>query len=346
MSIEQLESITKNHTFNEGALLFWLQKNLDGFGNQMEILQFLGGQSNPTFVIKDQKKEWVLRKQPPGKLLPSAHAVDREYKVQKLLYNKGVPLPKMKILCEDLDIIGTKFYVMERLIGDVYEDTCLPEIQYKKRFSIYEDMVLILARLHKINPFEIGLSDFGKPGNYLNRQISRWGRQWELSKQREIPEMDYLIKWLLENIPDDDQTTVVHGDYRLGNLMYSKNSTNICAVLDWELSTLGNPLADLGYMLLPHFTKSNIRNRLTDLNLENLGIPSAENLVKIYCKEVGREFFDPIYYVVFSMFRSAAILEGVYARGISGNASSPNAEEVGSTSKPLAEQAFILTEKY
>ena len=234
--------------------------------------------------------------------------------------------------------------MMEKLNGNVYDDVLLSNVNLSIRRDIYLQMTKVLAELHCIKPVEVGLEDFGKTGNYIERQISRWSKQWTMSKQREIPEMNFLIDWLFANIPDSDETTIVHGDFRLGNLIFKKDSSKIIAVLDWELSTLGHPLADLGYMLLPHFTPIEKRHGLKNFNLMKFNIPEAQELVKVYCEIRNMKIFNPIYYIVFSMFRSAAILEGVFARGKAGNASSSDAEKVGKESKPLAETAWGLVQ--
>ncbi len=340
--------VKKAHMFSISKLNDFLAGKLENFSKIIKVGQFNAGQSNTTFVIEDSNyKRYVLRKKPPGKLLPSAHAVDREYKVQKALFNTDVPVPKMYLYCDDQDIIGTEFYIMEYLEGRVFEDTTLPGHSPEDRSLIYNSMNETLAALHKIKPEDVGLENFGRPGSYFLRQLKRWSQQWELSKQQDIPEMPLLIEWLTNNIPESDETTIVHGDYRLGNLIYDLNEPKVIAVLDWELSTLGHPLADLGYNLMLHEEDSDVRSgfSLKNLDLVKLGIPTKDYLVEKYCEMVNRDIINPNFYIVFSMFRNVAILEGVLARGRAGNASSTLAEEKGALAKPIAKIAWDLVQK-
>ena len=274
--------------------------------------------------------------------MPSAHAVDREFKVQKALYESDVPVAKMYLYCDDESIIGTSFYIMEYIEGRVLEDTKLSGFEVEERKAIYDSMNKSLAALHNVDIKEVGLEDFGRPGSYFTRQIKRWSNQWELSKQHDMPEMPLLKEWLIENIPDNDQTTIVHGDYRLGNLIYDLNEPKVIAVLDWELSTLGHPLADLGYNLMHHVQPTNLFSGLKGLNLKELGIPDINTYVKNYCDRVNRDFIDPTFYIVFSLYRNVAILEGVLARGRAGNASSSLAEERGALGPVLAKLSWNL----
>ena len=339
--------VKKAHMFSISKLNDFLAGKLENFSKIIKVGQFNAGQSNPTFVIEDSNyKRYVLRKKPPGKLLPSAHAVDREYKVQKALFNTDVPVAKMYLYCDNQDIIGTEFYIMEYLEGRVFEDTTLPGHSPKDRSLIYNSMNETLAALHKVKPEDVGLENFGRPGSYFLRQLKRWSQQWEISKQQDIPEMPLLIDWLSNNIPESDETTIVHGDYRLGNLIYDLNEPKVIAVLDWELSTLGHPLADLGYNLMLHEEDSDVRSgfSLKNLDLVKLGIPTKDYLVEKYCEMVERDIINPNFYIVFSMFRNVAILEGVLARGRAGNASSSLAEEKGAMSKPIAKIAWDLVQ--
>ena len=334
------------HEFDINKLDDYLNGKLDSYSQMQAVGQFNAGQSNPTFIIQSKEgKRYVLRKKPPGDLLPSAHAVDREYRVQKALYDTDVPVAKMYILCEDDTIIGTSFYVMEYLEGRVFEDITLPGMLPEERSEIYDSMNSALAALHNVNPEEVGLDTFGRPGSYFTRQLKRWSKQWELSKQHDIPEMPILIEWLSENIPSSDETTIVHGDYRLGNLIYSAREPKVIAVLDWELSTLGHPLADLGYNLMHHEQGPEIEMGLKGLDLESLGIPDKEQFMKKYCERVSREQIDTIFYIVFSLFRNVAILEGVLARGRAGNASSSLAEKKGAMAPSIATLAWQLVKE-
>ena len=332
-----------SHKFDENKLGDYLNGKLEFFSKIKAVGQFNAGQSNPTFIIEsDEGRRYVLRKKPPGKLLPSAHAVDREYRVQKALYHTDVPVAKMYLFCEDESIVGTPFYIMEYMEGRVFEDTTLPGISPRDRSAIYDSMNSALAALHNVNPEEVGLDTFGRPGSYFTRQLKRWSSQWELSKQHDIPEMPLLINWLTKNIPSSDETTVVHGDYRLGNLIYSADEPKVIAVLDWELSTLGHPLADLGYNLMHHEQGPEIKMGLKGLDLINLGIPDRDQYMKKYCSRVEKKPIDTIFYIVFSFFRNVAILEGVLARGRAGNASSSLAEEKGALAPQIATLAWKL----
>ena len=337
-----LSNVREKHSFNINNLDIWLKKNIKEFGKVSGIKQFIGGQSNPTFFLTSDKGiEIILRKKPPGKLLPSAHAVEREYKVQKSLMNTNVPCPKMLALCEDSNIIGTPFYIMECIEGIVYE-SILDVKSIELRKDIYLQMVKMLANLHNVDYEKVGLTNFGKPGNYSQRQISRWEKQWHLSKQRELPEMDFIIHWLNKYIPKKSDISIVHGDYRIGNLIYDSDKISIQAVLDWELSTIGDPLADFGYMLYPYYIPQGERHGLKGCNLEKENLPEIKEIVETYCSVRKIKIFDPRFYVVLSMFRSVAILEGVYARYVNGNESSPNAKEIGNDVVPLAKATYNL----
>ena len=342
---EELRPVREVHRFDEAALAAWLRGRLDGAAAPMRVRQFQGGQSNPTFVLDFGAHSYVLRKKPPGKLLPSAHAVEREYRVQKALAESGLPLAHMHLLCTDSDIIGTPFYVMERKQGRVFHEVLMPGSDPQERARIYDQMNECLAALHAVDWHAAGLADFGRPGSYFARQVNRWSKQYAMSKTREIAAMDRLIEWLPENLPDDAETTVVHGDYRLGNLMIHSQRPEVIAIFDWELSTLGHPLADLGYNLLPWKTQYGKHLGLAGADLVSLGIPLAEDYVAAYCRRAGRPLFDPTFHIAFSLFRSAAIVEGVYARGLAGNASSADAASYGNMTRPQAELAWSLIEQ-
>ncbi len=304
-----------------------------------------GGQSNPTYRMRFGDREVVLRKQPPGELLPSAHAVDREYRVQKALAETEVPVPAMLHLCENREVIGTLFYVMEALDGRVFHDSLVPGVSSEERASIYGSMNDTLAKLHKVDWQAIGLEGFGKPGSYFERQIRRWTRQWESSKTREIPEIDRLIAWLPENSASDDETTIVHGDYRLGNLMFHPGRPEVIAILDWELSTLGHPLADLAFNGMLWHATPDMYVGIAGHDLEALGIPSLEDYVARYCRSVGRQDGIETFHLAFSMFRFAVIFEGIAKRALQGNAAADNAEDVGRLSEAYAKLAWSLVEK-
>jgi len=339
-----LIEVRENHSFNIKNLQGWIQTNIKNFGKTFTIRQFIGGQSNPTFLItSNEGKEIILRKKPPGDLLPSAHAIEREYKVQQALSNTKVPCPDMIALCESSDIIGTPFYIMNYVEGLVYE-SILQVQAIKERKVIYLQMVKMLAELHNVNYKKVGLSNFGKPSNYAQRQINRWEKQWNLSKQRSLPEMNIIIDWLNKHIPETYESTIVHGDFRLGNLIYHKNN-NIMAVLDWELSTIGDPLADFGYMLYPFYIPFGERHGIGGSDFKKENIPEIDEVIETYCSVRKISIFDPTFYIVLSMFRTIAILEGVYARYINGNESSPNAKDIGKDVEPLAKATFKLLQK-
>jgi aminoglycoside phosphotransferase (APT) family kinase protein len=314
-------------------------------GALADIVKIGGGQSNPTYRMRFGDRDVVLRKQPAGELLPSAHAVDREYRVQKALADTDVPVPAMLHLCEDREVIGTLFYVMEALDGRVFHDSLVPGVPLEERGAIYRSMNDTLAKLHKVDWRGVGLEGFGKPGNYFERQIRRWTRQWESSKTREIPEIDRLIAWLPDNLASDEETTIVHGDYRLGNLMFHPKRPEVIAILDWELSTLGHPLADLAFNGMLWHATPDMYVGIAGHDLDALGIPSLEDYVGRYCRSVGRRDGIGTFHLAFSMFRFAVIFEGIAKRALQGNAASDNAEAVGRLSEAYAKLAWSLVEK-
>lgn len=323
-----------------GAYLKEALPELDGGLGHIEKIG--GGQSNPTFRLRFGDRDVVLRKQPAGELLPSAHAVDREYRVQKALAMSDVPVPAMLHLCEDKAVIGTLFYVMEALEGRVFHDSLLPGLEPPERAVIYASMNDALAKLHQVDWRDAGLEGFGKPGNYFERQIRRWTRQWENSKTREIQEIDHLINWLPENLEADEETTIVHGDYRLGNLMFHAEKPEVIAILDWELSTLGHPLADLAFNGMLWHATPDMYVGIAGHDLEALGIPSLDDYVERYCRSVGRTDGIETFHLAFSMFRFAVIFEGIAKRALQGNAAADNAGEIGRLSEAYAKLAWSL----
>lgn len=332
---------------DEATLATYLAQHIAGFSGPVKATKFAGGQSNPTFKLQTANATYVLRRQPPGKLLKSAHAVDREYRVIKALENTDVPVAKVYHLCEDVDVIGSMFYVMEFMDGNVYWDSSLPEMADKQtRSTMYQNMVTVMATMHSVNVDEVGLGDYGKPGNYFERQISRWTKQYRLSETHEIPEMDQLISWLETNIPvDDGKVSLVHGDYRMDNLMFAKDSSDIIAVLDWELSTLGHPYADLAYQCMQLRLPDNVGKAtgLGDVDRAALGIPSEEEYVAQYCELVGIDGIENWnFYLAFSFFRLGAIAQGVAKRAVDGNASNKEALQVGKLVQPLAQYALKI----
>jgi aminoglycoside phosphotransferase (APT) family kinase protein len=306
--------------------------------------QMRGGQSNPTFLLVTDKGEYVLRKQPPGQLLPSAHAVDREYRVLSALAGTDVPVPRPLLFCDDREIIGTPFYVMERLSGRIFWSPALPEVPREDRRAIFMAMNDALARLHLVDWKAVGLAGFGKPGNYFARQIARWTRQWEQSKTRENPSIDRLAEWLPERIPPGDETTICHGDFRLDNMVFHPTEPRVIGILDWELSTLGHPLADLAYNCICYNTTPAMYKGLLGLDLDALGIPSQDEYMRAYCDRTGRCDGITPFHLAFSLFRLAVILEGVLARARAGNAASSEAEQVGSLGLALADRGWDLVQ--
>jgi len=316
-----LIEVRPNHRFDEPALAAYLREHLDGYCEPMTVRQFEGGQSNPTFLLTTPGGSYVLRKKPPGELLRSAHQVEREYRIYESLRGTDVPVPRTFLLCEDDSVIGTPFYVMELLDGRVFRSAALPGIDAAERAAIYAEMNRVLATLHGVDYQARGLGDYGKPGNYFVRQIGRWTKQFVAAKTHDIPSMDHLMEWLSANVLDDDTTTIVHGDYQLYNLMYHPVEPRVVAVLDWELSTLGHPMADLAYSCM----KYHATRRGAGVT-PGAGIPSEEEVLVDYCERSGRTRIENWnFYLAFSFFRQASIVQGVYKRGLQGNASSEQA---------------------
>ena len=308
----------------------------------VELRQMRGGQSNPTFLVVTDKGEYVLREQPPGELLPSAHAVDREFRVIEALSKTDVPVPRAILFCPDREVIGTPFYLMERLRGRIFWEPTLPELPREARAGIYEGMVDALARLHMADWQAIGLADFGRPGNYFARQIGRWSKQWEQSRTRDNPAIDKLAEWLPKHVPESDEIAICHGDFRLDNMIFAPDEPRVIGILDWELSTLGHPLADLAYNCLPYINPPEAFRGMRGLDLQALGIPSQEQYVGWYMARTGRR--DPLtpFHFAFSLFRIAVILEGVIARGKKGNASSADATSHGERATLLAQRGWEI----
>ncbi len=331
------------HTFDEAKLCAYLESNMPGFKGPIKTSKFADGQSNPTFLVESPQGRHVLRRKPPGELLKSAHAVDREFRVLSALANTDVPVAKTAILCEDETIIGSMFYIMEYLEGRVLWDSSLADLSSTERAATYAEMCRVLTCLHSVDVEAAGLSDFGKPGNYYARQIARWGGQYRASETETIPAMDALLEWLPENVPaDDGKLTLVHGDYRMDNLMFHASKPRIIGVLDWELSTLGHPLADLSYQCM-QLRLPVEQGGLAGLNLKELGIPTEEEYVEQYCKHMDLPSIENWnFYVIFCFFRLAAILQGVKKRALDGNASSDAALERSRNVAPLAEYGYAL----
>jgi aminoglycoside phosphotransferase (APT) family kinase protein len=331
--------------FDPARLEPYLRARLPQLEGPMSIARIGGGQSNPTYRLRCAAGEVVLRKQPAGKLLPSAHAVDREHRVMAALGATDVPVPRMLHLCEDKAVIGTLFYVMEALDGRVVHDSSIPGVSPAERALMFDSMNDVLARLHRVDWQAVGLAGFGRPGDYFARQVSRWTRQWHASKTREIPEIDQLVAWLPAHLPSGaDQTTIVHGDFRLGNLMFHPTEPRVIGILDWELSTLGHPLADLAHnCLLWHATRTMFYG-VEDLDQAALGIPSEADYVRRYCERTGRPDGLSAFHLAFAMFRFAVIFEGIAQRARIGTAAAANAEEVGRLSVDYARRGLAAAQ--
>lgn len=330
---------------NLPALDPYLTDHIPGFAGPLNAKAFSDGQSNPTFLLTTPGANYVLRKKPSGTLLKSAHAVDREYRVQRALWDTDVPVAKVLHLCDDESIIGTIFYVMEFAEGRIFWDPALPDLSAQARGNVYDEMNHVLATIHNVDPVGVGLSDFGRPGDYFGRQLKRWSAQYRDCETQTIPEMNALIDWLQENLPEDDgQVSLVHGDYRIDNLMFAKDSTRIVAVFDWELSTLGHPLADLAYQIMQRSMGRDWHLRgLDGIDAQMLGIPSEGAYVEAYCRRRGIEHLQDWQFAkIFAFFRFAAICQGVKKRALDGNAASPDALRVGAMAKPLSELGAAL----
>ena len=340
--------VAPQHAIDAERLGTWLAANVAPLDGPLEIAQFKGGQSNPTYLLAAGRQRYVLRRKPPGKLLPSAHAVDREFRVIRALADTGVPVAKAYALCEDDTVIGTAFYVMEYVAGRVFWDPSLPGMEPAARAAIHDEINRVIAALHSVDYAAVGLGEFGRTGEYIARQVARWSKQYQASETGKIEAMDNLIAWLPENTPAGDEARIVHGDYRIDNVIFHPTEPRILAVLDWELSTLGHPLADFAYHCMVWRIPPGMFRGLGGLDLAALGIPSELEYVAAYCRRTGRAGIEPRdweYYMVYNMFRIAAIVQGVMARALQGNASSAQALETGRAARPLAELAWRQVER-
>ena len=332
------------HPFALEPLAAYLRQHLPGFGGELTAQQFSGGHSNPTYLLEAGGRRWVLRRKPPGVLLPSAHAVDREYRVMAALAHSAVPVPQVHLLCEDDSVIGSAFYVMEHVEGRNFLDPALPGMTPEQRGAIYDEMNRVIALLHSVDIHAAGLAAYGRPGQYLKRQIERWTRQYRASQtgiSEPIAAMESLIEWLPTHLPEADETTLVHGDFRIDNLIFHPHEPRVLAVLDWELSTLGHPLADFAYHCMTwRVTPAEFRG-LKGHDLATLGIPLENAYVQAYCKRSGRAALaDWDYFMAFNMFRMAAILQGILHRALNGSAASAEAEQTGRLARPMAEAGW------
>ncbi len=340
--------VAPQHALDAARLAEWLTANVAPLAGPLEIAQFKGGQSNPTYLLAAGHQSYVLRRKPPGKLLPSAHAVDREFRVIKALEGTDVPVARAHALCEDESVIGTAFYVMQYVEGRVFWDPRLPDQPATQRAAIHDEINRVIAALHNVDYAAAGLSDFGRTGEYIARQVSRWTKQYQGSETGTIEAMDNLMAWLPDNIPASDETSIVHGDYRIDNVIFHPCEPRILAVLDWELSTLGHPLADLAYHCMAWRIPPGVFRGLGEIDFTALGIPTEREYVAAYCRRTGREGIparDWEYYMAYNMFRIAAILQGVLARALQGNASSAEALQTGRAARPIAELAWAQVER-
>jgi aminoglycoside phosphotransferase (APT) family kinase protein len=340
--------VAPQHAFDEAALARWLAGHVDGFGGTLKVEQFKGGQSNPTFLLEAGGQRYVMRRKPPGNLLPSAHAVDREFRVIGALAHTEVPVAKAYALCVDTSVIGAMFYVMEYVDGRVLWDPALPGMSPAQRRAHFDELGRVIAALHCVAPDAIGLADYGKPGNYIERQVARWTRQYRAAQTDEVEAVERLVEWLPAHVPAGDETRIVHGDYRFDNVIFHPTEPRILAVLDWELSTLGHPLVDFAYHCMTwHMPHGEGSRGLAGADLQALGIPGESEYLQSYLQRTGRSQpsrEDWVYFLVFGMFRLVGIVQGIKQRALQGNASNAQAMQAGSRVKPLAEQAWALAQ--
>ncbi|HYD78417.1 MAG TPA: phosphotransferase family protein [Paucimonas sp.] len=336
--------VSERQKFDVGAMQEYMRLHVDGFSGDLTVEQFKGGQSNPTFKLSAGGRSYVLRTKPgpAAKLLASAHAIDREFRVMDALHKAGFPAARQYALCTDESIIGRAFYLMEFVDGRVLWDQSLPGMHPEERARYYDEMNRVIAQLHTIDYTAIGLADFGKPGNYFARQIDRWTKQYKASETERIEAMDNLIEWLPKNIPAGDETTIVHGDYRLDNMIFHPTEPRVLAVLDWELSTLGHPLADFSYHCMSwHIPPGQFRG-IGGLDHKALGIPTEEEYIAKYCERTGKTIRreDFAFYLAYNLFRMAGILQGIMKRYVDGVAASEQALKTGQAARPMAEMGW------
>jgi len=350
------QAVSEKQAFDVVALSAWLNKNLPDFCGPLTVESFKGGQSNPTYKLNTPTQSYVMRAKPGpvAKLLPSAHAIEREFAVMSGLQGTDVPVPRMYCLCEDESVIGRAFYVMEFMPGRILWDQTLPGMSTQERGAIYNEMNRVIAALHSVKFAERGLAAYGKPGNYFERQIGRWSKQYVASITQPIPEMDQLMDWLPQHIPAmaraEHMVSIVHGDYRLDNLMFHPTEPRIVAVLDWELSTLGHPLADFSYHCMAWHIPPGAFRGIGGIDLASLGIPSEEEYIRLYCERTGLTTPDALkadwnFYMAYNLFRIAAILQGIAKRAQMGTAASAQAVSSGAGAKPLAQLAWQFAQK-
>lgn len=348
--------VSDQHAFDVPALTAWMQGHVQGFAGPLQVEMFKGGQSNPTYKLITPGRSYVMRSKPGpvAKLLPSAHAIEREFRVMKGLAGTDVPVPHMYALCEDESIIGRAFYIMECMEGRVLWDQSLPGMEPAQRAAIYDEMNRVISALHTVDFAAQGLADYGKSGNYFERQIGRWSKQYLASVTQPIPEMDQLMQWLPAHMPasalDASRVSIVHGDFRLDNLMFHPTEPRVIAVLDWELSTLGHPLADFSYHCMSWHIPATLGRGIAGKDLAALGIPDEEEYIRRYCERTGLKDVDTLradwnFYMAYNMFRIAAILQGIAKRVEAGTASSAQAKASGDTARPMAELAWSFAQR-
>jgi aminoglycoside phosphotransferase (APT) family kinase protein len=340
--------VTERHRFDVERLSAHLAQHLPGFSGPIEVRQFQGGQSNPTYLLTTPAARFVMRSKPgpAAKLLPSAHAIEREFHVMRALAMQGIPVPETLLLVEDESVIGRAFYLMQHVDGRILWEQSLPDAMVAERSAIYDEMNRVIARLHTVDIERAGLADYGKAGNYFQRQIGRWSKQYRASETDKVEPMDRLIDWLPAHIPPSEETTVVHGDYRLDNLVFHPTEPRIIAVLDWELSTLGHPLADFSYHCMSWHIPPGAFRGIAGLDHATLGIPTESEYIGRYCERTGRgEIEHWNFYLAYNLFRLAAILQGVYKRATEGLASADNAGEQGRRARALAELGWTYAQR-
>ena len=341
--------VAERQRFDVTALESYLRTHIDGFDGPLSVEQFKGGQSNPTFKLITPGKTYVLRSKPgpAAKLLSSAHAIDREFRVMSGLFGSDVPVAKMHTLCEDESVIGRAFYVMDFVDGRVLWDPQLPGMAPEQRAAIFDEMNRVIAALHKVDFASAGLSEYGKHEGYLARQIARWSKQYRASETESIPAMDDLIEWLPAHIPAGEETSIVHGDYRLDNMIFHATEPRILAVLDWELSTLGHPLADFAYHCMAWYLPTGAGRGLGGVDLTGSGIPNVQDYIARYCQRTGRQNGIPNFefYMAYNMFRMAGILQGIMKRVVDGTAASAQAVAMGKSTRPIAEQGWAVAQQ-
>jgi aminoglycoside phosphotransferase (APT) family kinase protein len=329
------------HVFDVANIERYFATHAPEIKSPVVVQQFKGGQSNPTYLLNAGGKKYVLRRKPPGTLLPSAHAVDREYRIMHALRDTDVPVPRMLCLCEDSSVIGTPFYVMECIEGRILWDPDLPGMTPEQRGAHYRELNRAIAALHTVDPAKVGLADFGKPGGYVERQIARWIKQYRAAETERIEAMENLIEWLPKNIPANTSNSLTHGDYRFDNVIFHPTEPRILAIIDWELSTIGDPIADFVYHCMKYRFPGGPIEKLSDMEMTKLGIPTLNEYCRMYCEFTGRSAvpnFD--FYMAFAMFRLVGILQGIVKRALDGNASSANASESGKRARPMAEAGW------